>query len=79
VTGLAVHVAARLLTIAQPNEILVTRTLADLVAGADVSFSDRGRHALKGIPANGNCCRWRQAPEEALHDAREKASSAVPH
>ena len=50
VTGLAVHVAARLLTIAQPNDILVTRTLADLVAGADVSFSDRGRHALKGIP-----------------------------
>ena len=50
VTGLAVHVAARLLTVAQPGEVLVTRTVADLVAGADIRFAERGRHVLKGIP-----------------------------
>jgi class 3 adenylate cyclase len=50
VSGLAVHIAARVQTEARPGEVLVTRTLKDLVAGAQIAFVDRGPHALKGVP-----------------------------
>jgi class 3 adenylate cyclase len=49
VRGIAVHVAARVAALAQPSECLVTRTVKDLVAGADVRFSERGKRDLKGI------------------------------
>jgi pimeloyl-ACP methyl ester carboxylesterase len=49
VRGIAVHVAARVAALAKPSECLVTRTLKDLVAGADVNFSVRGKHRLKGL------------------------------
>jgi pimeloyl-ACP methyl ester carboxylesterase len=49
VHGIAVHVAARVAAQAQPGECLVTRTVKDLVAGADIRFSERGKHELKGI------------------------------
>lgn len=47
--GIAVHVAARVAALAEPSECLVTRTVRDLVAGADVSFSERGKRDLKGM------------------------------
>jgi class 3 adenylate cyclase len=47
--GLAVHVAARVAALAQSGEMLVTKVVTDLVAGADIRFQDRGEHALKGI------------------------------
>jgi class 3 adenylate cyclase/esterase/lipase len=49
VRGIAVHVAARVAALAEPNECLVTRTVKDLVAGADVSLLERGKRDLKGI------------------------------
>jgi class 3 adenylate cyclase len=49
VRGIAVHVAARVAALAEPNECLVTRTVKDLVAGADVSFSELGKRDLKGM------------------------------
>jgi class 3 adenylate cyclase/pimeloyl-ACP methyl ester carboxylesterase len=49
VRGIAVHVAARVAALAEPSECLVTRTVKDLVAGADVSFLGRGRRDLRGI------------------------------
>lgn len=49
VTGVAVHVAARISSIAQPGEILVSGSLKDLVAGAGLEFSDRQWHTLKGL------------------------------
>ena len=48
--GLAVHIAARVLAQAGAGEILCSRTVKDLVAGAGFAFSDRGRHRLKGVP-----------------------------
>jgi class 3 adenylate cyclase len=36
---------------AQPGDVLVSRTVVDLVAGSGMSFDDRGEHELKGIPA----------------------------
>jgi class 3 adenylate cyclase len=48
--GIAVHLAARICAHAAPDEVLVSSTVADLVAGSDLAFASRGRHALKGIP-----------------------------
>jgi pimeloyl-ACP methyl ester carboxylesterase len=50
VGGVAVHVAARVMTQSQPDEVLVSRVLTDLVAGAGLTFSARGSHELKGLP-----------------------------
>jgi class 3 adenylate cyclase len=49
VGGLAVHIAARVMAAAGPGEILVSRTVRDLAAGADVTLEDRGRYLLKGL------------------------------
>lgn len=50
VRGIAVHTGSRVAAEAQPNEILVTRTVVDLVAGSGIRFKDRGIRTLKGIP-----------------------------
>ena len=50
VAGLAVHLAARIMSLAQAGEILVSRTVRDLVIGSELRFTDRGEHELKGIP-----------------------------
>src|SRR5712691_6032730 len=47
--GMAVHIAARVSALAGPGEVLVSRTVKDLVVGSDLQFSDRGAHTLKGI------------------------------
>jgi class 3 adenylate cyclase len=49
VAGIAVHVAARVQSAAQPGEILVSGTVRDLVAGSDLRLVDRGQHTLKGL------------------------------
>jgi class 3 adenylate cyclase/alpha-beta hydrolase superfamily lysophospholipase len=54
VTGLAVHVGARVAALARPSEVLVTNTVKTLVLGSGISFADRGLHSLKGVPG-----RWR--------------------
>lgn len=48
-SGVAVHIGARVASLASANEVLVTRTVRDLVAGSPVQFQDRGRHVLKGL------------------------------
>jgi class 3 adenylate cyclase len=48
--GIAVHIAQRVQAFAQPDEVLVSRTVADLVGGSGIAFADRGTHALKGVP-----------------------------
>jgi class 3 adenylate cyclase len=47
--GIAVHIAARVSGQAQGGEVLVSRTVKDLVAGSGIAFADRGEHTLKGI------------------------------
>ncbi|HJP64898.1 MAG TPA: adenylate/guanylate cyclase domain-containing protein [Actinomycetota bacterium] len=47
--GIAVHVAARILSFAEPNEIVVSQTVRDLAAGSGARFATRGRQALKGV------------------------------
>ena len=48
--GIAVHLAERVCSSAKPGEVLVTRTVVDLVAGSGITFEDRGEHELKGVP-----------------------------
>jgi class 3 adenylate cyclase len=50
VRGIAVHIGARVARIATAGEVLVSRTVTDLVAGSGLSFAERGSHALKGVP-----------------------------
>jgi pimeloyl-ACP methyl ester carboxylesterase len=48
--GIAVHAAARVMAQSQPCEVLVSRVVTDLVAGAGLKFAERGSHELKGLP-----------------------------
>ena len=48
--GIAVHIAARVAALAEPSEVLVSRTVKDLVAGSGIEFADRGAHELRGVP-----------------------------
>jgi class 3 adenylate cyclase/pimeloyl-ACP methyl ester carboxylesterase len=50
VGGIAVHIGARVASLAEPGEVLVSSTVKDLVVGSGLAFDDRGAHALKGIP-----------------------------
>ena len=48
--GIAVHAAARVMAKSQSSEVLVSRVVTDLVAGAGLKFAERGSHELKGLP-----------------------------
>jgi class 3 adenylate cyclase len=50
IAGIAVHTGARVAALADADEVLVSSTVKDLVAGSGIQFGDRGAHALKGIP-----------------------------
>jgi class 3 adenylate cyclase len=49
-SGIAVHLGARVMSAAQPGEVWVSSTVKDLVAGSGLRFAERGAHVLKGIP-----------------------------
>jgi len=50
IAGMAVHIAARISALAGPSEVLVSRTVRDLVVGSELTLQDAGTHALKGVP-----------------------------
>ncbi|MHB8662832.1 MAG: adenylate/guanylate cyclase domain-containing protein [Acidimicrobiales bacterium] len=52
--GIAVHIGQRVSALAGPGEVLVSRTVTDLVAGSGIGFDDRGEYELKGVPG-----KWR--------------------
>jgi class 3 adenylate cyclase len=49
--GIAVHIGARVASLAAPGEVLVSQTVRDLVAGSGLAFEARGPHVLKGVPS----------------------------
>jgi len=61
--GIAVHIAARIMAIAGPSEVLVSGAIPPLVLGSRIGFDDRGSHELKGVPD-----RW---PVLAVRDTRD--------
>lgn len=68
VRGVAVHVGARVASLASPSGVLVSQTVRDLVAGSGLAFEDAGEHELKGIPE-----RWR------LYAVTDLLSEVVPN
>jgi class 3 adenylate cyclase len=48
--GIAVNIAARISSLAAPEEVLVSSTVKDLVVGSDIAFAERGASELKGVP-----------------------------
>jgi class 3 adenylate cyclase len=53
VSGLAVHIGARVMAEASPGEVLTSGTVKDLVIGSGLGFTERGVRTLKGVPGNG--------------------------
>jgi class 3 adenylate cyclase/pimeloyl-ACP methyl ester carboxylesterase len=62
VSGVAVHLAQLVCDLAEAGEVLVSRTVTDLVAGSGIEFEDRGEHELKGVPGNWGLFAVREAP-----------------
>lgn len=52
IAGIGVHIGARIAGLAGPEEVLVSRTVHDLVEGSDLRFDDRGMQALKGVSSD---------------------------
>jgi len=50
IRGIAVHIGSRVASLAERDEVVVSSTVHDLVAGSGILFSDRGTHGLKGVP-----------------------------
>jgi class 3 adenylate cyclase len=50
IAGVGVHVAARISSLAEPDEVLASSTVKDLVVGSGIEFADRGERELKGVP-----------------------------
>ena len=49
-TGIAVNIAQRVQSVADASQVLVSRTVIDLVAGSGISFAEHGEYDLKGLP-----------------------------
>ncbi len=49
VRGIAVHIASRVAGLGRANDVVVSRTVKDLVAGSGIVFEDFGLHCLKGV------------------------------
>ena len=64
--GIAVHIGARIAALANGREVLVSRTVKDLVNGSGITFRDRGTHALKGVPGE-----WQLFTPAGEHDPAE--------
>jgi class 3 adenylate cyclase len=65
ISGIAVHLGARIATEARPGEVVVSSTVKDLVAGSGIRFADRGPTAMKGVPGE-----WRLYGVEQLGNER---------
>jgi pimeloyl-ACP methyl ester carboxylesterase len=49
ISGIALHIGARVAATAKPGEVLVSSTVKDLVAGSNIRFADHGTHVLRGV------------------------------
>jgi class 3 adenylate cyclase len=79
--GLAVHIGARIGSLARPSEVLVSGAVCDLVVGSGVEFAESGTHELKGVPG-----RWRlysvtgDRPKDSrpVHSVDHEAAALTP-
>jgi pimeloyl-ACP methyl ester carboxylesterase/class 3 adenylate cyclase len=73
VAGIAVHITARVLENARPDEMLVSSSVRDLVVGSGIQFADRGTHDLKGVPG-----RWTLLAVEPTDRAHSQTPATRP-
>lgn len=52
IAGVAIHIAARVMSNAGASQVWVSSTVKDLVAGSGIEFEPRGAHSLKGVPGD---------------------------
>jgi adenylate cyclase len=76
ISGIAVHIANRVMSAAEPNEVLVSGTLRDLVAGSDLEFRDRGLQELKGVPGERRL--WALVRDATEHGQEARLSLPLP-
>jgi class 3 adenylate cyclase len=62
--GVAVHAAARVMSLAGPDEVLVTSTTRELLDGSDVVLEEAGTHALKGLSGRRQVFRLVMSPRD---------------
>ncbi|HEY2965927.1 MAG TPA: adenylate/guanylate cyclase domain-containing protein [Actinomycetota bacterium] len=80
--GVAVHVAARLASLARPGEVLVSSTVRDIVSGSGLRFADRGLHELRGVPGMRRlfAARWDESGAFTRSDRQgSRAAAGVRH
>jgi class 3 adenylate cyclase len=84
VAGIAVHIGARVMTSAEPGQVLASSTVKDLVVGSGLEFEDRGLHALRGVPdawrlyaLERSSVAWPSRPVRASHSAGFSSSVRV--
>jgi class 3 adenylate cyclase len=63
VLGIAIHLAARIMDTASAGEVVISRTVKDLIAGSGIEFDDAGEHSLKGSRRSGNYSKSGQLPD----------------
>ncbi|HVT22699.1 MAG TPA: adenylate/guanylate cyclase domain-containing protein [Mycobacteriales bacterium] len=68
IAGMTVHIGARVSAAARPGEVLVSRTVRDILVGSGLEFVDRGEHELKGVPGG-----WELYALEGVRDAEAVA------
>jgi class 3 adenylate cyclase len=80
--GVTVHLGARLASVADPGEVLVSATVRDVVAGGQLTFVDRGLYQLRGVPGRRRlfAAQWRDGREqEGTWARRPRAAVGVSH
>ncbi len=77
VTGMTVHIGARVGSAAAPGEVLVSRTVHDLVVGSGLTFVSRGDHELKGIPGSWELFAVTHAGSAELVPAEESMQTSL--
>jgi class 3 adenylate cyclase/pimeloyl-ACP methyl ester carboxylesterase len=77
VSGVGVHVAARICALASPGEILVSGTVADVLLGSEVALDARGEHRLRGVPGSWRVCAVAAERRRRARDA-DIAAQALP-
>jgi class 3 adenylate cyclase len=73
VSGMTVHIGARVAAASAAGEILVSRTVRDLIVGSGVRLVERGRHQLKGVPG-----RWELYAVDSVADSRPTHAAESP-
>jgi class 3 adenylate cyclase len=74
--GIAVHIGARVMSLAGPGEVLVTSTVRDLVVGSGIEFEDLTAHELKGVPGTWQIFAARRVDGEPLAPPLPAAEAA---